>query len=93
MLQHSIVVELAEIFDLSNTALQEAEVVLLKPEANGLNDIVDNADHEFGMVTVDGTQQDGQEMNAAILDLSGFGEHLLEYSNNLRGPVISIGST
>ena len=83
VLNHPVIVEFTQVLDLGDTALVELEVVLLKTERNRLNHRIDDADDKIGVVPVDGTQQDCEQMNIAILDLAGLGEDLVEDSHNL----------
>jgi hypothetical protein len=83
MLEHSVVVQLAQVLDFGNTALVEFEVVLLKTKRDGLDYGVDDADHEIGMVPVDGAQQDGKQMDVAKLDFSRLREDLVKNRDNL----------
>ncbi len=83
MFKHSVVVELPKVLDLSDTALIELKVILLEAERDGLNHGVDDANDEFRVVPVDGTEQDREEVDVAILDLSGLGEDLVKDGDNL----------
>jgi len=54
MLQHAVVVKLSEVLDFSDATLEKPEVVHLEAETDGLNHVVDNLDHEVGVVAMEG---------------------------------------
>jgi hypothetical protein len=82
--QHPVVVELSKVLDLSNPALIELKVVLFETKGDRLNYGVDHANDEVSVVPVNGAQQDGEEMDVAIFDLSRFRKDLVEDRNYLR---------
>ena len=77
MFQHAIVVELAEIFYLGDASLVKYEVVLLQAKINGLDQGVDDSDGKFVMVSVQGTEENRQEVDVAVLYLARLGKDLV----------------
>lgn len=84
MFQHAIVVKLSQVFNLGDPALVESEIVLLESEADRLDQRVDDADHEFAMVPIQRAEENGEEVDIAVLDLSWFGEDLVKNRDYLR---------
>ncbi len=83
MLEHSVVVELPKVLDFGDTALIELEVILLEAECDGLNHGVDDSNDKVRVVPVDGAQQNREEVDVAIFNLSGLGENLVKDGDNL----------
>jgi hypothetical protein len=83
MLKHSVVIELSQVLDFGDPALIKLEVVLLETERDGLDHGVDDANHKPGMVAVKGAQQNRQEVDVAIFDLSWLREDLVKNGNDL----------
>ena len=52
MLKHSVIVQLAHVFNLGDSALVVSEIVLLKAKADGFNYRVNDPDDEVCMVSV-----------------------------------------
>lgn len=52
VLDHPIIVELADVLDFRNSPLIELEVVLLQAEGNRFHNIIDDPYHKRGMVSV-----------------------------------------
>lgn len=67
--EHPVVVQLAQKLDLCNSSLVELEVILLQAKANGLDDAINDPNDEISVVSVQSAEDDGKEMNVAILDL------------------------
>lgn len=84
MLQHPIVIELSQEFDLGDTPLVELKIVVLKAEADGLEQRVDDTENELVMVSIQRTEENGKEMDIAVLDLARLGEDLVENCNYLQ---------
>ena len=84
MFQHAIVVKLSQVFNLGDPALVESEIILLESEADRLDQRVDDADHEFAMVPIQRAEENGEEVDIAVLDLSWFGEDLVKNRDYLR---------
>lgn len=53
---HFVVVELTQIFNLGDTSLVESEIVLLKAKCDVFKHIVNDSDREFLMVAVESAQ-------------------------------------
>ena len=70
MLEHTVVVKLAKILDFSNTPLIKSIIVLLKAKSHRFDHVIDNPDHEGGMVPIERAEQDSKKMNTPIFDLS-----------------------
>lgn len=84
MFKHSIVIELAQIFDFCDTSLVELEIILLQPEVDRLDDIVDHRHSKIRVVSVDGTQENRQDVDAAVLDFTRFRKNLGDDRYNLQ---------
>lgn len=82
-INHLVVVQLAEEFDLRDTSLVELEVVVFETQRDSLEDVVDDTDHEILVVSVQSTNQDGKQMNVAVLDLDWLAEHAFQNTNHL----------
>ena len=83
VLKHPVVVELAKVLDFSNPPLVELEVILLKAERDGLNYMVNDANDKLGMISVEGTQENGKEVDVAIFDLPGLRKDFVQNRDNL----------
>ena len=83
MFQHAVVIELAEVLDFGDAALVVAEVVLLEAEGDGFDDGVDDTDDESRVVAVEGAEEDGQEVDVAVLDFAGLGKDLVKDGDDL----------
>lgn len=83
MLQHSIIIEFAQILHFCDTALKESEIVLFQSEAYRLNNIVDNFNHKFWVITIHGAEENAQEVNISIFNLPRLGKDLFENRYNL----------
>ena len=84
VLEHSVVVELPKVLDFGDTALIELKVILLEAECDGLDHGIDDANDKVRVVPVNSAQQDREEVDVAIFDLSGLGEDLVKDGYNLR---------
>ena len=60
VIDHAIVVKLAQVFDFGNPSLVELEVILLQSKYNRFHDVVDDSDDEILVVTVQSTGQDSK---------------------------------
>ena len=69
-INHLVIVQLSEIFDLCDAPLIEFEVILLEAECNLLEKVVDDHNYKVLMIAVQGPDQNRKEMYITILDLS-----------------------
>ena len=83
--EHPVIVELAQILDLSNPPLVESEVVLLQPQSHGLDHLVNNPNDKGGVVPIERAKNNSEEMNVAVSDFSRLRKDLVECSHNLLG--------
>lgn len=83
VLQHSIVVELAEIFDLGDSPLIVPELILLETKGHGVKDIVDDPKCKAWVISVYSTEKYRENMDAAVLNLGGPREYFRKNSYHL----------
>ena len=95
VLQHSIVVKLAKILHLRNPSLEEPKIILLKPEIDEFNNVVNDLDDKFWVIAIQSTKEDGKEMNIAIFDFPRLRKDLLQNLYNLArlSQILQISST
>ncbi len=84
VLQHPIIVELAQIFNFCDASLVELEIILFQTKVDRLNNIVDDRHGKIWVVAIYGTQEDGEDVDAAVLNFAGLRKHLGENRHNLR---------
>lgn len=71
VVNHAIVVQLAKILDLRNSALVKFEVILLQTKHDIFKSIVNNGRDKVLMVPIQRTCEDCKEVYIAVLDFSG----------------------
>ena len=74
---HLVVIELAKVLHLRDPLLAHFEVVLLKAKRDTLKKVVKNSNNKVLMISVESPNEDGEEVDVAILDLPWFREDLL----------------
>lgn len=79
----AVVVQLAEVLDSCNPLLVVLEVVDFHPRAHVLEHVVEDCDAEIGVEPSEVVQQDGKEVNVAVLDLPHFGEGVVQLADDL----------
>lgn len=84
MVDHSVIIKLPKILDLSNAALVVLEVVLLQANSHRRKYAINDRDHKARMVPVNGTEQNCENVYAAVFDLAGLRKHLGDDCDNLR---------
>jgi hypothetical protein len=72
MINHAIVVQLAQVFHFCNSSLVVFEVVLLQPKHDVFQDVIDDSRNKVLMITVQCTGYDSKQMDISILDLARF---------------------
>lgn len=80
---HLVVVKFPQILYLGDSALVELEFVMLEPQGNLLEYIIDNHDDEILVITVEGSNQDSKKVDIAIFNFSWLGKNLLHDVDNL----------
>lgn len=75
---HAIDIELSKIPDLRDTSLVELEVIVLKAKRDVLQQVVNYADGEVLMVSIQCPQYDGQEVDVAVFDVMRLDKHLVQ---------------
>lgn len=70
MFKHAVVVKLAKIFHFCDTPLVEPVIVLLETKSHRLDYVVDHLDHKRRVIAIERAEQDTEEVDAPILDLS-----------------------
>ena len=70
MVDHTVVVKLAQIFDLGEPALVEFEIILLQAKRNAFENVVDDGDNETWMIPVESAGNDSKKVYIAILDFA-----------------------
>lgn len=61
----------------------ELELVLFKPEGDLFENIVDDANDKVLMISVESTDQDGQEVNVSVFDLDRLAKNSLQNVDDL----------
>lgn len=70
MFKHAVVVKLAKIFHLCDAPLVEPVIVLLETKSHRLDYVVNHLHHKCRMIAIERAEQDTEEVDAPILDLS-----------------------
>ena len=81
---HLEVVELSQVLHFCDPALIVTVIIVFQANGDGLEKVVDDTDHEFLVIPVQGTDEHGQEVDASMLDFAGLREDFGEDVNDLR---------
>lgn len=79
----AVVVQLAEILDSRDPLLVVLEVVDFHPRAHVLEHVVEDCDAEVGVEPPEVVQQDGKEVDVAVLDLPHFRKSVVQLADDL----------
>lgn len=80
---HFVVVKFPQILHLGDSALVELKFVLLEPQGDLLEYVVNNHYYEILVVTIERSNQDGKKVNIAVLHFPWLGKNLFHDADNL----------
>lgn len=87
---HLIVVQLPQIFYLSDAALVELKIILFQTQVDLFKNIVNDHDDKVLVVAVQRSKEDSKKMDIAVFHFPWFGKYLLHDIDNLSALTQSI---